>query len=131
MSTHLSPDPFQMFMRHHPFWLAIACLMTEGKNWSNVKAKFWSLRAGAQNDPFFFALDCPPALHQFVVAWLQSEPKTTEDLSLMPGVTQYLMDSWSIFVELRLDVEPKDKELRSYTNEISTHKRWVSSGLHD
>lgn len=132
MSTlSLSDRLPQQFLCHHPFWMAIGCLMMGDKNWSTVKAQFWQLREAAHNDPLWLALDCPSELHQFVTAWLQSPPSTAEEVAECPGVSQLVVDSWRIFVDCDLDFEPDDETLRSYTDEISTHKRWVSSGLHD
>ena len=132
MSIHLSNDRLpQTFLHHQPFWMAVGCLLMGDNTWSNVKAEFWSIRAAAHNDPFWFALECPPHLHQFVSAWLQEPPQTAEELAELPGVTQLIVDSWLVFVDCRLDIEPDDKDLRSFTDEINTHQRWASSGLHD
>ena len=53
-------------------------------------------------------------LPRFANAWLLARPRTYDDVMQMPGCGKYAADSWAIFVEDRVDVEPKDGKLNWY-----------------
>ncbi len=54
------------------------------------------------------------ALPRMADAWLLGRPKCYDDVLAMPGCGKYAADSWAIFMEGRLDVEPNDGKLNWY-----------------
>jgi endonuclease III len=53
-------------------------------------------------------------LVRFAYAWLRGRPACYDDVLAMPGCGRYAADSWAIFVDGRLDVEPRDGKLNWY-----------------
>jgi adenine-specific DNA glycosylase len=51
------------------------------------------------------------------LAWLELENPTHQQIAKLPSVGKYAVDSWRIFIERDLSVEPEDKVLRSWINE--------------
>lgn len=50
-------------------------------------------------------------------AWLRLDNPTRTEISKLPGVGQYALDSWCIFIERDLSVEPTDKVLAEWIRE--------------
>jgi len=49
--------------------------------------------------------------------WLQLDSPTRSQIAKLPGVGKYALDSWCIFIERDLSIEPEDKVLRAWINE--------------
>jgi methyl-CpG-binding domain protein 4 len=56
-------------------------------------------------------------LKKFAEQFYKFDPKT-QDLSTIHGVGQYAIDSWGIFIEGDLNVEPTDKKLKEYLRHV-------------
>ncbi len=55
-------------------------------------------------------------------AWLDRKPITAADVLDLPGCGRYAADSWAIFMEGDLDVEPKDGKLNWYLQQVVCHR---------
>jgi endonuclease III len=53
-------------------------------------------------------------------SWINLENPTRKEISKLPGVGQYALDSWCIFIERDLTIEPMDRVLRNWINEART-----------
>lgn len=124
---------FQERLRHNPFWMIVACQLVNQTTWLQAEPAFrWML--ARYLTPEALADTRPERLHRalrplglwrrrsamlvkFARAWLASPPGTYNEVLGMPGCGCYAADSWAIFVEQRLDVEPEDGMLNWYLRE--------------
>jgi len=54
---------------------------------------------------------------KLTAAWLSLQNPSNREVSKLPGVGQYALDSWRIFIERDLTVEPEDRVLRAWIQE--------------
>ncbi len=121
---------FQERLRHSPFWMVVACQLVNLTTWTQAEPAFRWLLA-THLTPDVLATAAPETLHdalrplglwrrraiilpRFALAWLQGAPRHYDDILNMPGCGKYAADSWAIFVDGRLDVEPNDGKLNWY-----------------
>lgn len=119
-----------------PFWMLVACQLVNLTTWRQARPCFEWLRETSV-DPINLAMADPEDLHEhleplglwrrrasmlprFARSWLTRRPVTAKDVLMMPGCGKYAADSWSIFVEGDLGVEPNDGKLNWYLDRRQT-----------
>jgi len=59
---------------------------------------------------------------KLTLIWFGLSNPTHKEVAKLPGVGQYALDSWRIFIEQDLTVEPDDKVLRAWIQEARCTK---------
>ena len=125
---------FQERLRFNPFWMIVACQLVNLTTWKQAEPTFRWLLA-TYLTPTVLADAAPDDLHEamkplglwrrrsimlirFAHAWSQERPGCYDDVLKLPGCGKYAADSWAIFVEQRLDVQPKDGKLGWYIDRM-------------
>lgn len=54
------------------------------------------------------------SLVKMAQSWYHPQPETADDVRKLPGCGKYAADSWAIFIENRVDVDPRDGKLNWY-----------------
>lgn len=125
---------FQERLRHSPFWMIVACQLVNQTTWRQAEPAFRSLLA-MYVTPGRLSRAAPEDLHdvlrplglwrrrsvsltRLALAWSKIPPTCYDEVSALPGCGKYAADSWAIFVEGRLDVEPRDGKLNWYLRRI-------------
>lgn len=120
--------------------MLVACQLVNQTTWEQARPAFLWLRRTTGGSILRVALAEPEQLHcalrplglwrqrsivipRFARAWLQGRPGTYDEVMGMPGCGKYAADSWAIFVEGRLDVEPADGKLNWYIDRMRRHDR--------
>lgn len=123
---------FQERLHHSPFWMLVACQLVNLTTWKQAEPAFRSILARHLTARALAAAG-PASLHdalrplglwrrraivlpRFARAWLRAEPRRYDDVLRLPGCGKYAADSWAIFVDGRLDVEPCDGKLNWYVD---------------
>lgn len=57
---------------------------------------------------------------KLTAAWLELINPTRKDIAKLPGVGKYALDSWCIFIEQDLSIEPTDRVLLNWIMEART-----------
>ena len=121
---------FQEDLRRNPFWMMVGCQLANRTTWEQAWPAFLHIRRAHPDVPAL-ARARPEDLHdalrplglwrrraiilpRFARAWLQSPPAVYDDVLGLPGCGKYAADSWAVFVEDRLDVDPDDGKLNWY-----------------
>lgn len=123
---------FQGRLHHSPFWMLVACQLVNLTTWRQAEPTFRWLVA-TYGTASGLATAEPGDLHdamrplglwrrrsiillRFAHAWLLERPTCYDAVLKLPGCGKYAADSWAIFVEGRLDVEPNDGKLNWYVD---------------
>lgn len=127
------PDwrPFQLELKDDPFWMLVACILVNRTRWSVAKHVLAAIReeyihplgVAYANDledllePLGFSKKRASNLRE--LAWRfcgvdHMIPRTSLDVTTLPGCGRYAADSWAIFIEGRTDVEPTDEALKAW-----------------
>lgn len=125
----MTVEPFQLAMRDDPFWMLVGCVLANRTRWSQAKPVHAEIRrrwptpealAGAPIGtvvglltPLGFRDRRGINLVNMAAAWAVGK----RDLRDLPGCGKYAADSYAIFVEGRIDVEPTDRVLKAYLEE--------------
>lgn len=129
-----SPPPrgrlFQEHLVTQPFWMVVACCLVNRTTWevarlahSRLKLRYGGPENLASADPG----DLQPIIKRLGLwrqrsrnlvnlagAWIAGSPVTASDVRKLPGCGKYAADSWAIFIENRVDVDPRDGKLNWY-----------------
>lgn len=114
--------------------MLVACSLVNLTTWEQAEPAFRWLR-NIYADPEHLSLAGPGELHlvlrplglwrrralilpHLASAWLRDPPSSCNDVLRLPGCGKYAADSWAIFVEGRLDVEPDDGKLNWYVDRM-------------
>lgn len=126
---------FQESLYKDPFWMLVACSLVNLTTWKSAEPVFESIREKWPTPEELEKAD-PSVLYRMVAKlgfgkirstrlpalaamYLYRSPKTAKDVLELPGCGKYASDSWAIFVEGRLDIEPTDKELIAWLEKRS------------
>ena len=128
---------FQQWLKHEPFWMIVACMLVNMTHWKQARPVFdWMRQEDESNkDPNWFLtvdrewleehIEClgfvkrrSNNLISMAEAWIKNPPETRDDIMDLPGCGKYAADTWSIFIENRTDVNPTDKDLRWYMENV-------------
>ena len=118
---------FQESLCKEPFWMLVACSLVNQTTWRSAEPVFEKIRQTWPTPEELEKAD-PAVLYRMVqrlgfgklrsvrlpamaAYYLFVNPKKAEDVMKLPGCGKYAHDSWAIFVDGRMDVEPTDKEL--------------------
>lgn len=124
---------FQVELKAEPFWMLAACMFVNLTMWTSAKPIFLKVKkrwptpeavSQADRDELMRMIR-PLGLYgirstkliAMAAHWCDEPPKTAADVMKIYGCGKYAADSWAIFVEGRLDVEPEDLKLRYYLQE--------------
>ncbi len=134
MANDLAEPPegrlFQERLYHNPFWMLVACQLVNLTTWKQAEPAFQYILA-RHLSPQSLARAAPETLHEilrplglwrqrsitlpkFASTWLQGKPRCYDDVLKMPGCGKYAADSWAIFVDGQLDIQPNDGKLNWY-----------------
>ncbi len=121
---------FQERLKHNPFWMLVACQLVNLTTWKQAApvhrwlvATYLGPEGLARAQPNELERVLEPlglfrrravSLVKFANAWLLCRPREYDDVMALPGCGKYAADSWAIFVEGNLDVEPRDGKLNWY-----------------
>ncbi len=126
---------FQDRLKDEPFWMLVACILVNRTRWSQAKPILEELRSRwptpgslsranlrvlrAAVEPLGFGLQRSWRLSGLARLWFEVGPPTTaRSVLAYPGCGRYAADSWAIFVDGDLSVEPTDRELRKRLAEL-------------
>jgi len=122
---------FQERLKYNPFWMLVACQLVNLTNWEGQAEPAFQYILARHLTPESLAEAEAETLHEilkplglwrrraitlpkFARAWLQGKPECYDDVLKMPGCGKYSADSWAIFVDGRLDIQPNDGKLNWY-----------------
>lgn len=125
---------FQEHLLTQPFWMVVACCLVNRTTWevarlahSRLKLRYGGPEGLSAADPE----DLQPVIKRLGLwrqrsrslvnlarTWVDKPPLTSDDVAALPGCGRYAADSWAIFIEDRLDVEPDDGKLNWYLRDI-------------
>ena len=110
------------------FWMMVACQLVNRATWEvaepihkEIRRRYptiWDLAMARHRDlvriirPLGFQNGRAKNLKAMARAW--DAPRTAADILELPGCGKYAADSWAIFVEGNLDVQPNDGKLNWY-----------------
>lgn len=120
---------FQERLADDPFWMLVACSLVNLTTWDKAENVFHWLRE--HHDVESLSTADPASLHaalqpiglwrrradslvKLAARWSTRPPRSATDVLELPGCGKYAHDSWAIFVDNRLDVEPRDGKLSWY-----------------
>ena len=127
---------FQESLRQRPFWMLLACVLVNRTTWEQARPVFkWlvkthTIRTLAEARPRSLCRVLKPlgiwrqrsrSLPALARAWLVHRPTCAADVLALPGCGKYAADSWAIFVDDDLNVEPKDGKLNWYLERRKQH----------
>jgi endonuclease III len=122
---------FQEQLCKHPFWMLVACSLVNQTSWKQAEPIFAEMLRKSKGDERWLLRVDPDYLEEMLeplglhrrraaylselpVKWFQINPETRFDVMDIPGFGTYASDSWAIFVEGDLSVNPTDKDLKAY-----------------
>ena len=126
---------FQERLKYNPFWMIVACQLVNLTQWGGQAEPAFRWLLATYLTPEALADADPEDLHEamkplglwrrrstmlirFAHAWSQGRPTCYDDVLKLPGCGKYAADSWAIFIEQRLDVQPKDGKLNWYIDRM-------------
>ena len=125
---------FQERLKYNPFWMIVGCQLVNLTHWEAAEPVLQHLirtytvpdkLACTRPEELFHCLRPlglwrrrATMLPRFADAWLQGRPRDSKDIMKLPGCGKYAGDSWAIFMEGRLDVEPNDGKLGWYLEKM-------------
>ncbi len=135
--SHTGQGLFQETLRFEPFWLLVACILVNRTRWTVAEPVLIAVRERWQTThelswarfdeleevlhPLGFGRQRAKRLIDLAREWQriyvfenQRRARSAEEVLALPGCGRYAADSWSIFVEESLDVEPTDLALKAY-----------------
>lgn len=124
---------FQEYLKSEPFWMLVACQLVNMTSFDQAEHVLSRLRSEYTIDTLASARD--EDLHEMLrplglwrrrsrsliamaQVWVIDPPKHAKDVLRLPGCGKYASDSWSIFVDGNLCVEPEDGKLNWYLERI-------------
>lgn len=126
---------FQETLCRRPFWMLVACQLVNQTTWEQARPALRELMR--RRTIRTLATTRPQHLHDLMRplglwrrrsiilprmadTWLRGRPGGYDDVLRFPGCGKYAADSWAIFIEGRLDVEPRDGKLNWYLDRRQT-----------
>lgn len=127
---------FQETLASGPFWMLVACILVNRTKWAVALPVFQKLR---RKYPDTYHLCRVPdgtlravlrplglqdrrskSIRDLAKSWQQfMEDPDADGLLTLPGLGQYALDSYRIFVLREKDVRPGDKKLKEYVRHLS------------
>lgn len=109
--------------------MLLACVLVNRTTWEQARPVFkqivqsYTIRTLAEADPDSLVITLLPlglwrqrsrSIPALARAWLEARPTCAADVQGFPGCGKYAADSWAIFVDNNLNVEPDDGKLNWY-----------------
>lgn len=125
---------FQETLNSTPFWMIVMCVLVNKTSGKSAKPILEDLRRRWPTPSSLAAADFirvaeivsrlglgrrrSADLIGLAAAWTERPPKVAADLPSLPGCEPYARDSWAIFVDGDLSVEPTDAKLSAYLDRV-------------
>lgn len=126
---------FQERLKDRPFWMLVCCQLVNLTSIEKAEPvleylmqHFFIYTLAKTPEERLYPILKPLGLHTrraksivgLAKAWERHPPETAADVMNLPGCGQYAADSWKIFIEGDLDVQPDDGRLQWYLHRVKT-----------